>query len=253
MSKRDEILSIIPDAAHNGILKMALDHEISDPNDPLWTMVALAYVASTSVDMSRASLAAVDKHTQDLPSAIYQATIKAAIELKASIANEIQTQAQAMAKTVSVEIDRSAKAGAEGLKAASADLVKMAQNQGPGIVEGWKVQLAQAASLHAKMAIKAQAKASLLWATLIIAGCLSLGFAGGIGYLATTNKITPPGTSSYFNAGEIVNNFPASPTAAWFNCPTGNTPTCISISRDLFTGYGGGESVSSWMLHKIGL
>ena len=67
MSLREEVLNAIPDAAREGVLKMALDHNIVDPNDPTWAMVALAWAATRAAGASKETFADIQKIARSIP------------------------------------------------------------------------------------------------------------------------------------------------------------------------------------------
>ena len=122
MNLREDVLNAVPPPAREGVLKMALDHNIVDPNDPTWGMVALAWSATTAAAAGRETLDTALATAARIPETIYTSTIKAGADLSATVAQGIENKtAEARAALVQV-IGVAASKGAQDLQKAAAGL-----------------------------------------------------------------------------------------------------------------------------------
>lgn len=183
---RDEVLSAIPVEAHPGILKMALDHNITDPTDPQWGMVGLAWAATRSVDLARAALDAVDQHIRSLPDQIHQSAARAGEDLRSALGQEVQKRGVELGAAITAAIKSAADSGATMLRQAAADLPTVAAaNQGE-IIKEWRASLASAAKDEARGALSARMARS--WGMVVIS--LVLAFAAGAGGALAGARLT---------------------------------------------------------------
>lgn len=67
---RDAVLAATPEASHRGLLEMALQVGITDPADPIWTMVGLAWAAAFGAETARERLEIIRQETARLPDLI---------------------------------------------------------------------------------------------------------------------------------------------------------------------------------------
>ena len=155
MSLREDVLNAVPAPAREGVLKMALDHNIVDPNDPTWGMVALAWSATTAAATGRETLDKALATAARIPEAIYTSTIKAGADLKAGVARGIEDKTAEAGAALVQAIGVAASRGAMELQRTAAGLDKLGAEKGAAFVESWKSDLARA--------VAAQAKASLAW------------------------------------------------------------------------------------------
>ena len=155
MNLREDVLNAIPDTAREGVLKMALDHNITDPNDPTWGMVSLAWSATQAASISRQTLDAALNTASKIPDAIYNGTVAASADLKAGVAQAIEDKTVEAGQALVAAISHAAGKGAQDLQKAAAGLDQMGAEKAAAFVEQWKVHLAHA--------LKEQAKASLAW------------------------------------------------------------------------------------------
>ena len=131
-SLRDQVLASVPEAAREGILKMALDQNITDPSDPQWGMVALAWSATESAGLARASLEEVRAAIAMIQDMIYKQTSAAGKDAAEVIKKETLESAAVLGKALTT-----------ASKEAAGRLAKAAAEQGPDIIEEWKWELAR--------------------------------------------------------------------------------------------------------------
>ena len=154
MSLRDDVLNAIPDAAREGVLKMALDHNIVDPNDPTWAMVALAWSATQSASTSKQTLADLQEIAQGIPAAVLGSVQSAGSDLSAGLAQALQDEMIKVGQAIFQSVEIAEKRGAEALEAAASDLDKSAKAKGSAFIEAWKAEVAKATSTQAQAALK---------------------------------------------------------------------------------------------------
>lgn len=138
MNLREDVLNAIPDAAREGVLKMALDHNITDPNDPTWAMVGLAWSATQAASTSRQTLDAALDTAAKIPDAIYSSTVAAGADLKSGVAKAIEAKTLEAGSALVQAICVAASKGAQDLQKAAAGLERMGQENGAAFVEQWK-------------------------------------------------------------------------------------------------------------------
>lgn len=169
MNLREEVLNAIPNAAREGVLKMALDHNIVDPNDPTWAMVALAWSATTAAATSRVTL----DEAARLPDVLYKNVTAAGADLKAVLEAGIKAKADEAGVNLTNVILAASGHGADALKKAAAGLDMMASARAEGFVEQWKAAVSVAVEKQATTALRrsiARSWAAASFALLIAAG-----------------------------------------------------------------------------------
>jgi hypothetical protein len=154
MSLREEVLNAIPDAAREGVLKMALDHNIVDPNDPTWAMVALAWAATQSAGTSKQTLADLQQVAKSIPDEVFRSVQNAGNDLAAGVADAIDARVVeaggALFQSIEIAINR----GAAAYDAATQGLDKMAADKGATFINQWKAEVAKAVHAQAEAALK---------------------------------------------------------------------------------------------------
>ena len=117
-SLRDEVLSNLPEASHKGILELALDYGVNNPDDPVWAMVGLAWSAAKGADLTRERLEIIRRETASIPEKITKGTEQAGANLRTIINTEITEKMDALRGTLVKDIDRAAGKGAEAIRKA---------------------------------------------------------------------------------------------------------------------------------------
>ncbi len=206
MSLREQILDAVPQASHTGILKMALDQNINDPNDPHWGMVALAWASTESASIARAALESVRKETGKIPDAIYQGTVKAGSDLKGQVeaaGQAVLTAAQAkgaeLERKVSDAITRATTAGSAELKKAVTSLGPAAARKRDDLVQAMQVAAAEAARDVARAGLAGKIAKS--WATVALSLLVAAGLGATTGAVITDTEINSPGQVIESNPG----------------------------------------------------
>ena len=175
MNLREEVLNAIPNAAREGVLKMALDHNITDPNDPTWAMVALAWSATTAARTGRETLDGALAAAALIPDSIYNATVRAGADLKAGVAQGIEAKTAEAGAALVQAITAAASSGAQELQKAAAGLDRLGAEKGAAFMETWKSDFAKALAV--------ESKASLAWRLgkgySVVAGALLVMMAMG--------------------------------------------------------------------------
>lgn len=236
MSLRDEILDAVPASAREGILKLALDHNITDPDDPTWAMVSLAWAATQAAATGRQTLDEALGTASKIPDMIYSSTIAAGADLKAGVSQAIEQKTVEAGQGLVQAIGVAAGKGAADLTAAAAGLERMGQEKGAAFVEHWKEELARAAARRER--------AGLFRASgWLVIGALILFCAGGFAMfttLAASGKIAPPQISVGWNPVAIYG------PSAWEVCPGTTDQTCVRPRLPMRSG----KSKVDWFFHK---
>ena len=230
MNLREDVLNAIPDTAREGVLKMALDHNITDPNDPTWGMVSLAWSATQAASISRQTLDAALNTASKIPDAIYNGTVAASADLKAGVAQAIEDKTVEAGQALVAAISHAAGKGAQDLQKAAAGLDQMGAEKAAAFVEQWKVHLAHA--------LKEQAKASLAWklaqgwgvVVALLAGMFIFGMLvmTGIGILSHRVILSSTVTYHRATAGNPPQlNFVGPLYRAAASCPPGEA--CLAL------------------------
>ena len=197
MNLREDVLNAVPPPAREGVLKMALDHNIVDPNDPTWGMVALAWSATTAAAAGRETLDTALATAARIPETIYTSTIKAGADLSATVAQGIENKTAEASAALVQAIGVAASRGAGELQKAAAGLDRLGAEKGAAFVETWKTDLARA--------VAAQAKSSLAWR-------LGRGYGVVAGALLMMMLV---GAGIAVGAGVFAHKIIASPHAEW--------------------------------------
>ena len=174
MNLREEVLNAIPNAAREGVLKMALDHNIVDPNDPTWAMVALAWSATTAAAGARVTLDEAAK----IPDVLYKNVTAAGADLRAVLEAGIKAKADEAGSMLTNTILAASGHGADALKKAAAGLDKMAEDHATAFVEQWKAQVASAVEKQARTALRRSIARS--WVSASFALLLAAGAGGAV-------------------------------------------------------------------------
>lgn len=235
MNLREDVLNAIPDAAREGVLKMALDHNITDPNDPTWGMVSLAWSATQAAAISRQTLDDALGTAGKIPDMIYSSTVAAGADLKAGVAKAIEDKTMEAGSALVQVIGVAASKGAADLTAAAAGLERMGQEHGQAFVETWKAELARAANRRERGRLFRASG----W---LVVGALILFCAGGLAVfstLAASGKIAPPQVTVGWNPVAVYG------PSAWEVCP-GTDQTCVRPRLPMRSG----RSKINWFLSK---
>ena len=174
MNLREEVLNAVPAPAREGVLKMALDHNITDPNDPTWGMVALAWSATTAAAGARVTL----DEAARLPDVLYKNVTSAGADLKAVLEAGIKARADEAGRDLTNTILAASGHGADALKRAAAGLDKMADDHATAFVEQWKASVASAVERQARTALKRSIARS--WVSASFALLLAAGAGGAV-------------------------------------------------------------------------
>ena len=185
MNLREEVLNAIPNTAREGVLKMALDHNIVDPNDPTWAMVALAWSATQAASTSRLTLDEAAK----LPDVLYKNVTSAGADLKAVLEAGIKAKADEAGAALTNTILAASGHGADALKKAAAGLDMLAENRAEGFVEQWKAQVASAVERQARTALRRSIARSWVSASFTLLLAASAGGAVALGGALMEHKL----------------------------------------------------------------
>ena len=231
MHLREDVLNAIPDAAREGVLKMALDHNITDPNDPTWAMVGLAWSATQAASTSRQALDAALDTAAKIPDAIYSSTVAAGADLKSGVAKAIEDKTLEAGSALVQVIGVAASKGAADLTAAAAGLERVGQENGAAFVEKWKASLAQAVERQARSALAWRLASGWGVVAFTIILMLMLGAGIGLGGALVEHKLI---TSRYLQfrraatGGRPVVRFSGSqPIYKAATCPSQDT--CLAV------------------------
>ena len=178
MNLREDVLNAIPDTAREGVLKMALDHNITDPNDPTWAMVALAWSATQAAATGRQTLDEALGTARKIPDLIYSSTVAAGADLKAGVSQAIEAKTIEAGQALVQVIGVAASKGAADLTAAASGLERMGHDTGQVFVEQWKAQVATAVEKQARTALKRSIARS--WVSASFALLLAAGAGGAV-------------------------------------------------------------------------
>jgi hypothetical protein len=231
MSLRDEILDAVPASAREGILKLALDHNIVDPNDPTWAMVALAWSATQAASTSRQTLDAALDTAAKIPDAIYSSTVAAGADLKSGVAQAIEAKTTEAGAALVQVIGVAASKGAADLTAAAAGLERVGQEHGQVFVEQWKASLARAIERQARSALAWKLASG--WGTVaaIMILMMALGAGLGLGGALVEHKLITTPYLQYRRAATggrpVVRFSGAGPIYKAQDCPSQDT--CLAV------------------------
>ena len=190
-SLRDQVLSKLPEAAHKGILELALDYGVNNPDDPVWAMVGLAWSASKGEDLTRERLEIIRRETASIPDKISEGTEQAGANLRTIINTEIIEKMDALRKTLVKDIDKAAGEGAETIRKAQDGLDDDIEKKKEAAVQNFATAAGNAAESRARSAFARTRTAS--WATVVLSllGSAIIGASGSIGLGYLLHRVTP--------------------------------------------------------------
>ena len=195
MNLREEVLNAIPTPAREGVLKMALDHNITDPNDPTWAMVALAWSATTAAATSRITLDEAAK----IPEILYKNVTSAGADLKAVLEAGIKAKTDEAGANLTNVILAASGHGADALKKAAAGLDMMAENRAEGFVEQWKAAVASAVERQARTALRRSIARSWVSASFALLLAASAGGAVALGGALLEHRLITVSDLRFYN------------------------------------------------------
>lgn len=190
-SLRNQVLSKLPEAAHKGILELALDYGVNNPDDPVWAMVGLAWSASKGEDLTRERLEIIRRETASIPDKISEGTEQAGANLRTIINTEITEKMDALRKTLVKDIDKAAGEGAETIRKAQDGLDDDIEKKKEAAVQNFATAAGNAAESHARKAFERARTVS--WATVVLSllGSAIIGSGGTIGLGFFLHRVTP--------------------------------------------------------------
>lgn len=226
-SLRDQVLSNLPEAAHKGILELALDYGVNNPDDPVWAMVGLAWSAAKGADLTRERLEIIRRETASIPGKITEGTEQAGADLRKIINTEITEKMDALRGNLVKDIDKAAGKGAEAIRKAQDGLDDDIEKKREAAVQEFATAAGKAAESLARSAF-ARARTTS-WATVVLSllGSAIIGASGSIGLGYLLHRVTPsemrvwsdpdvPGKYE-FRLGDLRR------TKILPNCPSGET------------------------------
>jgi hypothetical protein len=190
-SLRDGVLSKVPEAAHKGILELALDYGINDPDDPVWAMVALAWSAAKGADLTRERLEIIRQETAAIPGKITEGTAQAGANLRTIIGTELTEKMDALRGTLVKDIDKAAGRGADAIRKAQDGLDSDIEKKRETAIQEFATAAGNAAESHARKAFERARTVS--WATVVLSllGSAIIGASGSIGLGYLLHRVTP--------------------------------------------------------------
>ena len=191
-SLRDGVLSNAPEAAHKGLLELALEHGINNPDDPVWAMVGLAWSAAKGADLTRETLETIRKETASIPEKIMKGTEQAGENIRTIIDTEITEKMDDLRGTLVKDIDKAAGRGAEAIRKAQDGLDDDIDKKRETAVQEFATAAGKAAESHARSAFERARTVS--WATVVLSllGSAIIGSGGTIGLGYLLHRVTPP-------------------------------------------------------------
>jgi hypothetical protein len=171
---RDAVLAATPEASHRGLLEMALQVGITDPADPIWTMVGLAWAAAFGAETARERLEIIRQETARLPDLIAEEKKRAAGDLHWMFNDKIEKQIEKLE-----EIGDLARDGADKIRKVTGDLDGNLAIKKAAVLEEWTLAVGKAASAEADRAFYR----SLKEAWINIGLCLLTAWVGGMGVM----------------------------------------------------------------------
>ena len=190
-SLRDGVLSNVPEAAHKGILELALEHGINNPDDPIWAMVGLAWSAAKGADLTRETLETIRKETASIAEKITNGTEKAGSNLRTIINTEITEKMDALRGTLVKDIDKAAGRGAEAIRKAQDGLDDDIDKKREAAVQEFATAAGNAAESHARKAFERTRMTSWTTVVLSLLGSAIIGSGGTIGLGYLLHRVTP--------------------------------------------------------------
>jgi hypothetical protein len=160
---------------------MALDHNIVDPNDPTWAMVALAWAATQSAGTSKQTLADLQQVARTIPGEVLKSVQDAGSDLAATLAQKLQNQMVEVGQAIFQSVELAEARGAEAIQSAASDLDKAAKAKGSAFIEAWKTEVAKATAAQAQAALKRAI--GVRWGAVAMSLAAALTIGAGIGGL----------------------------------------------------------------------
>ena len=190
-SLRDQVLSNLPEAAHKGILELALDYGVNNPDDPVWAMVGLAWSAAKGADLTRERLEVIRRETASIPGKITEGTEQAGADLRKIINTEIAEKMDVLRGNLVKDIDKAAGKGAEAIRKAQDGLDDDIEKKKEAAVQEFATAAGNAAESRARSAFARARTAS--WATVVLSllGSAIIGASGSIGLGYLLHRVTP--------------------------------------------------------------
>ena len=190
-SLRDQVLSNLPEAAHKGILELALDYGVNNPDDPVWAMVGLAWSAAKGADLTRERLEVIRRETASIPGKITEGTEQAGADLRKIINTEIAEKMDVLRGNLVNDIDKATEKGAEAIRKAQDGLDDDIEKKKEAAVQDFATAAGNAAESRARSAFARARTAS--WATVVLSllGSAIIGASGSIGLGYLLHRVTP--------------------------------------------------------------
>ena len=233
---REIALASVSQELREHLLAWASENHITTNNDPFWPLAAAMANSLAAAARAGQHVEALAEATAKVPEAIYQGTVKAGADLKASVSQAIEAKAIEAGQALVQVIGVAAGKGAADLQKAAAGLERIGQEHGQAFVETWKAELARAANRRER--------AGLFRASgWLVFNALVLFCAGGFAMFATlaaTGKIAPAGITTGWNPVAIYG------PSAWEVCPGDSDQTCVRPRLPMRAG----KSKIDWFLSK---
>lgn len=190
-SLRDGVLAEVPESAHKGILELALEYGINNPDDPNWAMVGLAWSAAKGADLTRERLEIIRRETASIPEKITRGTEQAGENIRTIIGNEVTEKANALRKGLIEAIEKAAGKGADAIRKAQDGLNNDINKKREAAVQEFATAAGKAAESHARSALERARTVS--WATVVLCllGSAIIGAGGSIGLGYLLHRVTP--------------------------------------------------------------
>jgi hypothetical protein len=190
-SLRDGVLSNVPESAHKGILELALEHGINNPDDPVWAMVGLAWSTAKGADLTRETLETIRKETDSIAEKITKGTEQAGENIRTIIGNEVTEKANDLRESFIIEIDKAAGRGAEAIRKAQDGLDADIDKKREAAVQEFATAAGKAAESHARKAFERARTTSWTTVVLSLIGSAIIGSGGTIGLGYLLHRVTP--------------------------------------------------------------
>ena len=190
-SLRDGVLSNVPETSHKGILELALDHGINNPDDPIWAMVGLAWSAAKGADLTRERLEIIRRETSSIPEKITRGTEQAGENIRTIIGNEVTEKANALREGLIEAIDKAAGEGAEAIRKAQDSLDVDIDKKREAAVQEFATAAGKVAESHAQAAFNRARTTSWITVVLSLLGSAIIGCGGTIGLGYLFHRVTP--------------------------------------------------------------
>lgn len=193
----DHALDSLPPDRAAAAAKLMVRYGVSE-HDPAVALVAAVLdadaaraAAATAAQAAAEAAEKVTAATAQIPSTIYDNTVKAASDVRGIIGQEVKERGVELGQGLTAAIRAAADSGAAALRAAAADLPQVAAANQDAIVQEWRAALASAAKDEARGALVARMARS--WGVVMLSLLLaaSAGAAGMWGVARLTGHLTP--------------------------------------------------------------